>query len=88
MVSFFQWLLGFSLAVVWMRFYSLNIIADVSAKWTHFELATTGLVFGFCLMIFAAATDAIILRAVKIDGERQKVCQLSLGLIYRVLTWI
>ncbi|KAJ4125179.1 hypothetical protein NW754_013465 [Fusarium falciforme] len=40
--------------------------------WTHFELATTGLVFGFCLMIFAAATDAIILRAVKIDGERQK----------------
>lgn len=75
LVSFFQWLLGFSLAVVWMRFYSLNVIADVSGKWLHFELATTGLVFGFCLMIAAAATDAIIVRAVAIDGERQKVSQ-------------
>ncbi|RSL64289.1 hypothetical protein CEP54_004783 [Fusarium duplospermum] len=85
MVSFFQWLLGFSLAVVWMKFYSLNVIADVSDKWMHFELATTGLVFGFCLMIFAAATDAIILRAVKIDGERQKYHNVFYGATFLLL---
>ncbi|KAF4467742.1 hypothetical protein FALBO_5373 [Fusarium albosuccineum] len=72
LVSFYYWILYFALGVVWMRFYSLNIIADVATKRTNFELATTGLFFGFSLMTAVASTDAILIRGGEIDGERQQ----------------
>jgi hypothetical protein len=67
LVSFFYVVLYLCLSVVWMEFRSLNSIADIATKRTHFEIATAALLTGFCFLMVIAATATNLFRR-KVTG--------------------
>ncbi|KAH7176554.1 hypothetical protein EDB81DRAFT_940453 [Dactylonectria macrodidyma] len=72
MVSLFYTILYLALAIVWMEFVSLNIIADVATKRTQFELSMAALFCGFSLLAVSAAAAAIVWGSARIDGKIRK----------------
>ncbi|KAK0617591.1 hypothetical protein B0T14DRAFT_569081 [Immersiella caudata] len=60
LMGLYSWVLKFSLAIVWMRFASLNAIADVATKRTQCEIAMCVFFFVFGLMTVAASSGVLI----------------------------
>ncbi|KAK3943368.1 hypothetical protein QBC46DRAFT_307422, partial [Diplogelasinospora grovesii] len=69
LMSIFYVALYIALSVVWMEFFSLNVIADIASKRTAFEIAMTAFFFAFGLLTLVEATYALIIRAVTVHGH-------------------
>ncbi|KAM7208579.1 hypothetical protein V8F20_001002 [Naviculisporaceae sp. PSN 640] len=72
LVSFFHVVLRIAMAVVWLQFLSLNIIADVTTKCNDFELAMTAFFTVFGILTIFAAVATIFFRARKREGSWAK----------------
>ncbi|KAJ2901807.1 hypothetical protein MKZ38_001345 [Zalerion maritima] len=55
LMAFYYLTLYLAQSVAWLEFLSLNVIADIATKRTHFEIAMAALVFGFTLLTVVAA---------------------------------
>ena len=73
LVSFYFVVLNIATRVVWLEFYSLNVIADVATKRNSFEMAMTVFFVIFGLITIAAAVATFYLRARRNTGEWTKV---------------
>lgn len=60
LLSLYYWVLKFALAIVWMRFPALNVIADVATKMTQLEIAMKGFFFAFGLLTVAASSAVLV----------------------------
>jgi hypothetical protein len=73
LVSIFAVVLQFSLAIVWIQFLSLNIIADVATKRTKFEISMTAFFSAFGLLTLVA-TSWTLAKAGTWKRHNPKVC--------------
>ncbi|KAK3324534.1 hypothetical protein B0T19DRAFT_232064 [Cercophora scortea] len=71
LMSIFYVVLYLALSVVWMEFFSLNVIADIATKRTGFEIAMTAFFMVFGLLTLAEATAALVIGAVKVHGHME-----------------
>ncbi|KAK8001101.1 hypothetical protein PG991_013323 [Apiospora marii] len=69
LVSMYYLTLLFALAIVWVRFVSLNTIADIATKRTHFEIAKGSMNFAFCAMVLGASSLTFLARAKRKEGK-------------------
>ncbi len=73
LVAFYFIVLSIATRVVWLEFYSLNVIADVATKRNNFDMATTIFVAAFGIITIAAAVATFIVRANKKNGKWMRV---------------
>ncbi|KAK3687820.1 hypothetical protein B0T22DRAFT_479103 [Podospora appendiculata] len=71
LMSIFYVVLYLALSVVWMEFFSLNVIADIATKRTGFEIAMTAFFMAFGLLTLAEATAALVIGALKVHGHME-----------------
>lgn len=77
LVSIFYAVLYLALAGVWLNFGSLNSIADIATKRTHFEVATAWLLTGFAALGLGAAGYALGPQAKKFEGKGNDAWKVS-----------
>jgi hypothetical protein len=62
-----------ALAITWVKFLSLNTIADVATKRTQFEISMTAFFSVFGVITLAAACASLLWKALGIDGRVRRV---------------
>lgn len=77
LVSFYHVVLRIAMALVWLQFLSLNIIADVATKCNDFELAMTAFFTVFSILTLLAAVATIFFCAREREGSWAKVSMFS-----------
>ncbi|KAI0532801.1 hypothetical protein GGR58DRAFT_507032 [Xylaria digitata] len=80
-VSIYYVLLSIVHVSVWVRFLSLNTIADVATKWVGFEITMTAFFFVFGLISFAAACASLLWKSWRMDGQPTRVYLLLAALL-------
>lgn len=69
LVIIFYWLLYIAFASVWVRFASLDTIADIGTRWSQFWISMTGLFLGYSILIFATAAATLYQARFRLDGH-------------------
>ena len=69
LVSLYDMALYLALAVVWMKFFSLNTIADVASKRAAFEVARAAFFFVFGVLTVMASTATTFFQAKRESGS-------------------
>ncbi|KAH8894316.1 hypothetical protein GQ53DRAFT_821401 [Thozetella sp. PMI_491] len=72
LISLFYLLLNLETTVIWLEFFSLNVIDDVASKRSNFALAMSFFFCTFALLNVTSAAVTIIFRAIRTDGSPQK----------------
>jgi len=88
LASFFYLILYLALAVVWLKFSTLNVIDDVATKRTGFEIAMTAFFFAFSLLTLLAG--AVTMKtSKKVDGTGNHIIFTRIPLVLGIFfLWV